>query len=665
MVGSSTKIKPDRRIVVSDQFRPQDDFYRHVCQHWIDQHPRPADQVCWGHFSQLSTEVDDQVAAIFADWLKPKANLTAAQRQAVGLYKTCLAKDKLAGAGAQTLVGLHRQLIAPINSTNQAGYLAQLTRVGVTTPWDFSVDTNGHDPQTFLLTLGQSDLNLPDRDYYLSKAARFKANRQAYRRFIRLFWRRSQVELGQLGVPVRFGRLRSSRLLKLETALAQWSAPHEQVIHPRQSTNVYSLFELQATFDFDWPAYFRGLGLKTPPRYINVAQPDFLQAAVRWLGTVSSADLKLYLAWQLLLSFAPHVNEALMANYFAFFGRTLHGQAEIKSLDLRGRQFVSRELPDTIGREYVRRHFPVDYQRRIQTLSDEVCTALARRLEQVKWLTDLSRPLALQKLENISVNLARPRTWASYQKLQLDRRNLVQTRINLDTFNTDWSLRLLGQNPNRQNFNLGPGSLGPHTVDAWTDPCLLTTNYPAAILRPPFYDPAADWAFNLGAIGSVIGHELTHHFDNLGAHYNPDGQLRDWLSPVEQRAFQRAAQPLLRAAGQFEVLPKVRLKGRQVLGELLADLGGLVLVTDIVAQRYSNRALRRQVYRRVLEAYAYYNAENSTPEFRLMRTRRDEHPDNVFRVNGIVGHLPAFYEAYDLKPTDKLYRPPTERAQVW
>ena len=665
MVGSQAG-KDDRRIIVSDDVRPQDDFYRYVCQHWKDDNPRPADQVCWSRLSQLATKVDDQVAAIFADWLKRGAKLTAGQRQAVELYKTYLAKDRLASASAATLVDIHQRLIQPINSTNQAAYLGQLTRIGLTTPWDFSVDTNPHDPTRFILSLVQSDLNLPGRAYYLSRSPRLKATRLAYRRFIRQFWRRSRSELGRLtGTPPPFVRLSSVQLLKLESALAQWSAPHEQVIHPRRSTNVYSLFELQATFDFDWPGYFRSLGLKTPPRYINVAQPDFLQAAVRWLRAASPAELKLYLTWQLLLGLAPRVNESLMADYFGFFGRTLYGQAEIKTLELRARQFVSRELIDTIGREYVRRHFPAKHQQAIRALSDEIKLALTRRLRAAKWLTDSGRQAALKKLERISINLGRPRTWASYQQLKLDRRNLVQTRVNLEAFNTDWSLRLLGQRPNRYNFNLGPGSFGSHFVDAWTDPCLLTTNYTAAILQPPFYDPSADWAFNLGSVGSVIGHELTHHFDNLGAHYNADGRLRDWLAPAERQAFQKAAQPLLRAAARFEVLPKVRLKAHQVLGELLADLGGLVLVSEIVAQRYPNRTLRQQIYRRVLEAYAYYNAENASPELRIMRVQSDEHPDSVFRVNGIVSHLPAFYEAYDLKPTDKLYRPSTERAQVW
>lgn len=664
MVGVKDRTKP-QTITVSQNIRPQDDFYGYVCSDWLEKNPRPPNQSCWGHFSALATEVDGQLEQIFSDWLKPAAKLTPAQKQAVDLYKIYLTKDKLAPAGAQTLLKTYRQLIESCSSDNLAANLAALTRSGLGTFWDFSVDANNQDPQNFILSLDQPDLSLPDRSYYLETGPRFKACRQAYRRFISLFWRQTQVELQRCAGNSRIGRLRPARLLRLESQLARWSVSQEDFNHPRRSTNIYSLFELQATFDFDWPAYFEGLGLKNPPRQVNVAQPEFLAAVVNWLGTAKEADIKLYLTWQLLLGLAPHVNESLTADYFDFFGRRLHGQLDIKPLKLRARQFVSRELLDTVGQEYVRRYFSARDGARVQKITEEVRQAFARRLESVKWLGDASRRQALAKLEKITVNLGRPRVWASYEALELARRNLVQTQLNLARFNSDWSLGLLGQKPRRRDFNLGPGPYGAQAVDAWTDPCLLTTNYTAAILRPPFYDRSADWAFNLGTIGSIIGHELTHHFDNLGAHYDPKGLLREWLKPAEKRAFDKAAQPLLRSADRFEVLPRVYLRGSQVLGEALADLGGLVLVTDVVAKNYKNPALRRQIYRRVLEAYAYYNAQNPTDEFRIAQTFSDEHPDSIFRVNGIVRHLPAFYEAYGLKSTDKLYLSPTERAKVW
>ena len=664
MVGVKSKTK-SRIIQTSPTIRPQDDFYHHVCSDWLEKNPRPPNQSCWGHFSALATAVDGQLEQIFADWLKPKAKLTSAQKQAVGLYKTYLAKDKLAPAGAKMLLETHRQLIATTTADNLAQNLGQLTRSGLGTFWDFSVDSDNQNPDSFILSLDQPDLSLPDRSYYLERRPRFRAVRQAYRRFIRLFWRQVQVELQRLAGDSRIGRLRPARLLRIETQLAQWSVTPERFNHPRHSTNTYSLFELQATFDFDWGAYFAALGLKKPPRQINVAQPEFLAATIGWLATAKDADIQLYLTWQLLLGLAPQVSESLTADYFDFFGRTLRGQLQVKPLQLRARQFVSRELLDTVGCEYVRRHFSNKEQTRVQDLTREVRQAFARRLKKISWMGEASRRQALAKLDRISVNLGRPKTWASYEGLELPRRNLVQTQLELARFNSDWSLGLLGQKPRRQNFNLGPGPCGAQVVDAWTDPCLLTTNYTAAILQPPFYDPAADWAFNLGTIGSIIGHELTHHFDNLGSHYNPEGLLRDWLKPAEKRAFDKAAQPLLRSANRFEVVAGVHLKGRQVLGEALADLGGLVLVTDIVAQKYRNPALRRQVYRRVLEAYAYYNAQDPTDEFRVAQALSDEHPDSLFRVNGIVRHLPAFYEAYGLKPTDKLYLSPTERAKVW
>lgn len=506
MVGVKNKAKPPT-IVLSQTVRPQDDFYGYVCSDWRQKNPRPANHSCWGHFSLLATRVDGQLERIFADWLKSGRRLTKAQQQAVDLYKIYLAKNRLAPAGAKTLLETYHQLIESCSADNLADNLAALTRAGLTTFWDFSVDANNQNPKSFILSLDQPELSLPDRSYYLERGPRLRACRQAYRRFIRLFWRQVQVELQRLAGDSRIGLLRPAKLLRIESQLARWSVSQERFNHPRQSTNTYSLFELQATFDFDWPAYFAGLGLKNPPRQVNVSQPEFLAAVVGWLATAKIADIKLYLTWQLLLGLAPHVNESLTADYFDFFGRSLHGKGEIKPLKLRARQFVSRELLDTVGREYARRHFMAKDRARVQQLTEEVRQALARRLGAAPWLGQASRRQALLKLDQITVNLGQPKAWASYEGLELARRDLVQTQLNLARFNADWALGLLGQKPRRGDFNFGPGPYGAQAVDAWSDPCLLTTNYTAAILQPPFYDRSADWAFNLGTTGSVIGHE--------------------------------------------------------------------------------------------------------------------------------------------------------------
>ena len=420
---------------------------------------------------------------------------------------------------------------------------------------------------------------------------------------------------------------------------------------------------MRADFDFDWETYFKELG-GHHPSHIVVSQPDYLATVIAILKSVEIDQLRSYLTWHLIDAYGVGLNEKLMEKYFHFFGRQLHGQATRKSLPYRALQFTNRNLQDIIGQEYVRRYYPISHQRAVVDLADQVQKSLARRLAKVSWMTPKSRNYAQSKLKTIIVNLGQPATWFKYDNLKIEPTNYIATLKNLADFANQSAWKQLRQKPNRRNFN-DCGGNGVQIVNAWTDPTLRNTNYPAAILQPPFYDQRADLVANLGAIGSIIGHELIHNFDSTGVKYDLEGHLSPWLSKAEKSNYRKLIKPLIALSSQHEIVKGVNMKGELVVNELLSDLAGLQIVVDIVVRNHPDLADRKVALRRLFAAYAYYHARHTTDELRILRAKSDPHPDITFRVNGVLPHIDEFYEAYSLTSTDKLYLEPNQRVKVW
>ena len=616
-------------------------------------------------FMVIHEKVQKQIKAIMTDWCRRGARLTPAQKQARDLYRVYVSKDRLTAAGSQTLVQVLDDLIIGLDKTNLAGRLGRLNRLGLPGIWDFSVEHNGHDNQSFIFWLGQSGLTLPGRDYYTDRQLK-KSHHGSYRQFIKSFWGSvaKTVDDKRLG---RYRRQFATKIIDLEAKLAAIHWDHTQNQDDIAIQQVLSRDQLKERYPFAWEDYFAAVGLKSIPDQLIVNQPSFLGQVLALIDASDSRDLAVLLTWQLLVKFGPGLSEDLSEQSFAFFGRQLHGQKQPQPLTKRARYFVGSVLTDTIGREYVRRHFPKSHQADVERLAAEIKASFRRRLLAVDWLTPKTKKLVLLKLRRIQVNLGRPQQWANYRGLKIDSGNLIQTFLDVSEFLTDRSLNLLGRQPNRANFDqIGSGVYSAQVVNAWTNPNMLTTNYPAAILQPPFYDHQASWATNLGSLGTVIGHELTHHFDTRGGQYDHNGNLKPWLTKSERTKFVQASQPLIDQADNYVVVGSVRLRGKQVISEHLADIGGLLIATDLVARRWpKDEVSRRRAYIELFQAFAYRQARNMTDEALIRVTKTDEHPDSPFRVNGVVVHADAFYDAYNLTPKDKLYLKPSARASVW
>ena len=340
----------------------------------------------------------------------------------------------------------------------------------------------------------------------------------------------------------------------------------------------------------------------------------------------------------------------------------MSGTRKLKSRQQRAARAVGGYFSDTFGQAYVKHYFPVSNKKKVEKLAAEVAKSFAERLADNDWMSATSRRYAQDKLARIIVNIGHGSTWQSYN-VELDPENLIGNRLILMDAYRKRKLALLEQTPDRQCFDSLDNNV--QIVNAWTNPILLNTNYPAAFLQPPFYDSKASFEYNLGALGSVIGHELTHNFDDQGSRYDIDGHLKAWLSKEEQKAFKKAAAKFIKHANKHQPVPKIHMKGKQVIGEIIADLGGLEIVVDIVRNKYPDAQARKVAFRQLFIAHAFYYAINETMQSKIMLAQAGVHPDNPFRVNGIVAHCEGFYEAFDLKKGDNLYLKKSERVSIW
>ena len=296
----------------------------------------------------------------------------------------------------------------------------------------------------------------------------------------------------------------------------------------------------------------------------------------------------------------------------------------------------------------------------VEQIAQKVISTFQALINEADWLSSSSREYAKKKLDKIIINLGHPQTWKKYKNLQAGWADPISAQLEISKFNTEQIFDLLSKSPNRKNFYRGA-----QAMNGWADRCLLNISFTAAYLQPPHYNPQADIASNLGTLGSAIAHELLHHFDEIGFKYDKEGYLNPWLLPKEAATFKKMSETLIKQANQHQIMAGVYMNGRQVVNELLADLGGLEIVVAIVNREYKNLRERKQALRRLFIGYAFVNIDYESLESRLELAKAGRHPDSIFRVNGILPHITEFYEAFNINSKDKLYLPPKARVKLW
>jgi len=525
--------------------------------------------------------------------------------------------------------------------------------MGLSPLFRFSAQNDYKNSRMVIAAVSQGGLGLPDRDYYLRDDEKFATVRRQYVAHVnRMF------ELA--GAPKD-----AERVLALETELARASMARVDQRKPENVYHVMPVSELQSTAPrLDWPAFFAALGLQDL-RSLNVAQPEFIREANRLLDTVPVETWKAYLRWNVIDAAAPYLSSPFANQDFEFRGRILSGQKEILPRWQRCVRAADANVGELLGQEYVKRAFTPEAKAKMNELIDNLVAALREDIPKLEWMSGETKTAALQKLEAFRRRIGYPDKWIDYTALNIGRGSYAENVFAANAFRVRRAVSRIGKpdDPNEWGF------FTPATVNAGYSPTRNDITFPAGILQPPFYDPAADDAYNYGGIGTVIGHEMTHGFDDQGAKFDAEGNLRNWWTDADLRNFQARAECIAKQYAEWKVEENLNLIGNLVTGEAIADLGGATLAYR--AYMKSLEGNPRTIVdgytpeQRFFLGFAQVWGQNMAPEEARRRALTDPHAPGPARVNLTVSNMPEFADAWNCPAGRKMVRAEGERCEIW
>jgi putative endopeptidase len=633
--------------------RPGDDFFRFVNGDWIDKTPMPPDQPHFGVDIMLSREADAQVRALLEDGRAtgdPGAAMTAAKLAA--FYASFMAADKaealdltaVAPELARVRAASSREELAALMGEVNDGYFNSIFAIDVT--------TDAKLPDRYAVSLAQSGLGLPDRDYYLVSS--FAEKKEAYRQFLTTLLTMIQWER-----PEETARA----VLDFETRLAQASWTRAEDRDSEKTYNPMAVAELEALAKFPWRPYLKAAHLGEVERVVVMENTAFPGIAALYAETPIDV-LKAWQAVHLVDSASGYLSRRFDDLRYAFRDRTLTGVSDPKPRWRRAVDAANTYLGEAIGRVYVARHFRPQAKAEIDALVALCKVAFRHRIGEVAWMSEETKAHALAKLERLRPEIGYPSRWRDYEALVMRPDDLAGNIRAAMSFEWRRKVARLGLKVDRREW-----TMTPQTVDAYNDINLNAVFFPAAMLQPPFFDPAADPAVNYGAIGSLIGHEMTHSFDDDGRKYDEEGALSNWWTLADAQEFTRRANLLVRQYDAFELFPGMHVNGELTLGENIADLGGALIALD--AYHLSLQGKPAPIIdgftgdQRFFLSYAQSWRDKATDDEARRRLVSEVHAPEQYRVNGVVRNMDAWYEAFGIKPGDKLYVPPEQRVRIW
>ncbi len=644
------------------------DFYAYTCRKWIAANPIPPDQPAWGPDGIMQLWNQDVLRDILEKASTPAPNRSAVEQKIGDYYGSCMDESAIDAKGVAALkpeldriaaLKSKSQLPAEIAHLHQITFsLAPNTNSGFQTAiFGFTSGQDFDDASQVVSTIDQGGLGLPDRDYYLKDDAKSVQLRSEYVAHL-------QKTFALLGEDSAAAGADAKTLMDMETALAKASMELVKRRDPANLNHKLSLDELQALSpEFSWSEYLQALGAPSTQHYL-VYTPDFFKGVNDLLKSESLDDWKVYLRWQLVRDSSPMLSNPFVQESFNFYGQTLTGQKEIRPRWKRCVGAVNRDLGEALGQAYVERTFGEDGKQRMLKLVHALQDALGQDIEQLDWMSPATKKEAIVKLHAIEDKIGYPDHWRDYSSLKIVRGDALGNAYRGSEFESARQLAKIGKPVDR-----GEWVMTPPTVNAYYDPQLNTVNFPAGILQPPYFDKQMDDAVNFGEIGAVIGHELTHGFDDQGRKFDSTGNLHDWWTDQDAKEFQKRAQCISDEYSGFEAVPGVKLNGDLTLGENTADNGGtrialMALENVLAAEGKADVKIDGLTpQQRFFIAYGQSWCSNWTPELLRLVAESDPHSPTEFRVNGVVSNMPEFQKAFNCKAGQPMVR--ENACHVW
>ncbi len=630
------------------------DFGAHVNRKWIAANPIPADQTSWGAFNVLA-ERSLQVQKQLAEQAAARANPTGIEKIVADFWVTGMDEAKLNADGAAPLASRIAEIEALTDGPSVAAYLRTVAARGENPLFSFGPEADFNNSAMNMGYAMQGGTGLPDKTYYFDQDK--QAIRDAYVKHIA-----RMLELS--GVPAADAARQSAQVMALETRLARASRSQEDISRDVSLYyNPVTVAEADALApNFPWSQFFAAQQIEVPEKF-SLAIPDFHREVSRMLGDVPVAQWQAYLRFRLADAAAPYLSDAFTDARFEFYGRTLRGQQEQRPRWKRVLAVIEDSAGETMGQMYVDVAFPPESRARMEDLVTNLSAALKTRIENLAWMSDETKARALTKWEAFTPKIGYPSKWRDFDGLKTARDSFFGNAVAAAAFNYQWQIGKIGKPVDKTEWGMTP-----QTVNAYYHPLLNEIVFPAAILQPPFFDPQADDALNYAAIGGVIGHELTHGYDDQGSRFGPSGNFEQWWTEEDARRFKALTGKLVKQYDGYEV-GGMKVNGNLTLGENIADLGGLSIAHDALLRASAGsedpmiEGLTRD--QRFFYSWAAIWRAQYRPEALSVQIASDPHAPAVTRVNGPVTNHPAFAAAFGCKDTDPMVNAGERRVAIW
>ena len=634
----------------------QNDFYQYACGGWMKNNPLPNEYSRFGSFDKLGLSNLEQVNGLIADIAAKQHKMGSIPQKIGDVYNLSMDTARRNAEGIAPVLPVLQEIENVTDKAQWSEVLGKAMDYGL---WVMYVDADAMNSSMNILNEYQAGFALSQKDYYVDEDEHTKYIRAEYLKHVeKMFELYGQTNAAE----------KAATVLRLETRLAKAAFSNVELRDPIANYNKMSVEELQKLVpEVDWQVYFAGMNIA--PDSLSVGQIRHLQEAGKMLAEESLEDMKTLFTWQVIDGSSDFLTEEIFMQNFEFYGRILSGRQEPTPLWKRAVAMVNGTLGEAVGVMYVEKYFPEENKARMLDLVKNLQVALGERIQALEWMSDETKAKAMEKLNTFTVKIGYPDKWRDYTALEIDPKLTYYANIQRAAkFEQDYSLSFLGKPVDKDKW-----FMTPQTVNAYYNPATNEICFPAGILQYPFFDMNADDAFNYGAIGVVIGHEMTHGFDDQGSQFDKDGNLINWWTEEDRARFEERTKVMEEYFNAIEVAPGVYANGQFTLGENIADHGGLQVAYQAFCNNEKLKGENSKLgivdgftpEQRFFLAYANVWAGNIRPEEVLQRTKSDPHSLGMWRVNGALPHIGAWYEAWNVTPESPLYLEPEKRVSIW
>jgi putative endopeptidase len=636
---------------------PCADFYQYSCGGWMQNNPIPPDQASWSVYGKVTEENEEYLWGILLDDAKPRADRTAVQQKIGDFFQACTDEARIEELGAKPLQPLLHE-IAALKSKHELGtFLAHqhLRSNGRGWLFGFGSTQDYNDASSVIAEAGAGGIGLPDRDYYTKTDAKSREIREKYLAHV-------AAMLGLTGESKTEAKKDAETVLRIETALATASLTRVERRNPYNLSHKMTVEELDRIAPaVDWKSYLAASGITGSVHTLNVTEPKFFAEVQKEITAVPLSDWKAYLLWNAVHSAAPYLSNKFVAENFDFYRKTLRG---VKSMPPRWKrcvQLVDRDLGEALGQEFVLRTFTPEIKAKTVDMTVRIEAAMRDEIRNLDWMTPATKERALEKLHAVANKVGYPERWRDYSTLKVERGDFYGNGARATLFESKRELGKIGKPVDRNEWGMTPP-----TVNAYYNPQMNDINFPAGVLQPPLYDAKLDDAPNYGNTGSTIGHELTHAFDDEGRQFDGQGNLKDWWTEADAKAFEEHIGCVRDQYAQYTIVDDIKINSKLTSGEDVADLGGTLLAYIAWKAADPNETAPVDGFtpdQRFFIGFAQWACENQRPENLRANAITNPHSPGKYRINGIVSDLPQFQKAFNCGADSPMVR--AKACQVW